>query len=403
LLGRNSVSPEELTAFGCRLAQIHAGLPLADSASRYGTFEFVRRSVLNNITECRAATAGARIGEDVESLRADMANGVTALEWHIRGRSQSAIRECHGDLHCRNVVRHDGRLVAFDCMEFEPAFRWIDVAEEIAFLWMDLRRRGGREHAARFLNAWLETSGDYEACRLLRLYGAHRAVVRAKVAALEAASAGDSGARSQASADHAEYVRLAHSLLDLERPVLILMSGFSGSGKTWLAERLAGLLGAIHLRSDIERKRLSGLAASATSGSALGEGLYTAGVNSQTYGRLLSCATTVLASELSAIVDATFQRKADRADFVRLAHDCGLRVVLIRCLAPDAVLERRIQQRSQRAKDASEGTLDVLKSQRSSYEPIGGEEQLPVIDADTTRSSVVSEVVASLTELLPTP
>ena len=125
---------------------------------------------------------------------------------HVSGR----VRECHGDLHCRNVVRSSGRLVAFDGLEFEPAFRWIDVAEEIAFLFMDLSRRGGGEHANAFVSGYLSECGDYQAMRLLRLYGAHRALVRAKVAALESKSV-RADERKQRASDHQAYVDCARS------------------------------------------------------------------------------------------------------------------------------------------------------------------------------------------------
>jgi uncharacterized protein len=322
--------------------------------------------------------------------------GATIEARHAAGR----VRECHGDLHCRNLVRHNGHIVAFDCLEFEPAFRWIDVAEEIAFLFMDLCSRGGYAHARAFLNAWLASSGDYEAMRLIRLYGAHRALVRAKVAALEAADAKDADTRAQAGETHRRYIDCARSLLRLARPALVLVSGLSGSGKTWLSERLTFRGGAVHIRSDVERKRLSGRSERSSSGSGVGEGLYTPDMNSLTYSRLAECANHALAGGFTAVVDATFQRRADRAMFARLARDAQVPVVLVRCEAPAEVLRQRIVDRASTGKDASEANLQVLNSQQALFEPLSPEEDLRTIYADTTRATVVSDVQSELTASL---
>jgi len=120
-------------------------------------------------------------------MRAGIAARLDAIRAHVAARLENGrVRECHGDLHARNIVRIDGRLVAFDCMEFEPAFRWIDTAEEAAFLLADLDARGYPLHAHAFLTGFLAQSGDYGACRVLDLYKFHHALVRAKVAALTA-------------------------------------------------------------------------------------------------------------------------------------------------------------------------------------------------------------------------
>ncbi len=253
------VEPQELAEFGQYLARLHEGFPAIDEGERCGTLASVSATLRENVAQFESlfaargfkSTAQAAVGSPLLERLTECGSLIEAR--HASGR----VRECHGDLHCRNVVRTDGCLIAFDGLEFEPAFRWIDVAEEIAFLFMDLSRRGARVHANAFVNGYLSEGGDYEAMRLLRLYGAHRALVRAKVAALESEGATTEERERQASA-HRAYIDCARELLASQRPRLILMSGLSGSGKTWLAERLAARIGAIHVRSDVERKRLAG-------------------------------------------------------------------------------------------------------------------------------------------------
>jgi aminoglycoside phosphotransferase family enzyme len=95
--------------------------------------------------------------------------------WVAAGRS----RDCHGDLQAQHVCCVEPVQI-FDCIEFNHRFRFGDVAGEIAFLAMDLERLGRPDLAIRFLNAYLEENGDYEAVPLLDFYRSYRAWVRAK-------------------------------------------------------------------------------------------------------------------------------------------------------------------------------------------------------------------------------
>ncbi len=396
LLVDGRVEPQALSEFGESLARIHNRLPTINAGALYGSLPLVTASLRENVAQVESLSGRAGFAFDRQAVGPAMRERLDAVSALIEARhAGGCIRECHGDLHCRNVVRSAGHLVAFDGLEFEPAFRWIDVAEEIAFLFADLARRGGQVHANAFVNGYLRESGDYEAVRLLRLYGAHRALVRAKVAALESDSATDDARRQQAS-DHRAYLDCARSLLEHQSPMLILMSGLSGSGKTWLAQRLASRIGAIHVRSDVERKRLAGVAASHSSRSGIDQGLYGRKENDSTYRRLASCVTNILGGGFCAIADATFQRRADRALFSGLAADAGVPMILIRCRAPAEVLRARILDRTRKGTDPSEGTLAVLEHQQATFEPIDPGEALKVMDADTTRASIVDEIEHTL-------
>jgi hypothetical protein len=302
-----------------------------------------------------------------------------------RRLGEGLVRECHGDLHSRNIVRRGGRLLAFDCMEFEPAFRWIDVAEEIAFLLADLEAQGFRSAGHAFLCGYLSESGDYESVRLLDLYKAHRALVRAKVAALS---------MEKDTRLYRGYLRTARESLERKTPRLILMSGLSGSGKTWLATRLAPQLNAIHIRSDVERKRQAGLAPTARSGAGPEQGLYSSAATTQVYERLAQAATHVLAGGYTIIVDATFNRREERDRFRSLAANCGVPLQLVRCHAPEATLRKRIQERAARGNDASEADLLVLQWQQQHAAAIDPGEGIEVIDLLTT-----DEVQPSIGEL----
>ena len=378
LLERRRVEPYELEQFGRSLALVHERLPAVPSAALWGRPQHVRQLVLRNAQECAAAAGGFGDGARVEAVRERLEQQLPAAAAGMASRRASGcVRECHGDLHSRNIVRLAGRLSAFDCIEFEPNFRWIDVAEEIALLEVDLAARERPLHAHAFRSGYLSQSGDYGACRLLRLYEAHRALVRAKVAALSAA-----GAAAAAEAWRAEYDRLlgcAQRALEPQSPRLVLTCGLAGSGKTWLARALAPRLDAVHVRSDVERKRLAGLPQLARTHSQAGAGLYSQRLSEQLYARLADIAQQILGGGYSVIIDASFARRAHRALLQQVARHLGLPTTLIYCQAPLAVLRTRIKSRAQERRDPSEADEAVLNWQLQHFESLSPEEDLEVV------------------------
>jgi len=276
-----------------------------------------------------------------------------------------------------------GEPVIFDCLEFSDALRWIDVMNEAAFLFMDLEARGPRGHAWRFLNAYLEKGGDFEGLAVLRFYVVYRALVRAKIAVIrrQQLDAKDLERRGDME-EIAAYVALAHRCAHPAPPVLVLAHGLSGSGKTWYAERLAPLLGAVHVRSDIERKRLYGLRPGDRSGSAVGRGLYTEAAGEATYRRLLEAAEQGLSGGFPVIVDAAFLRKDQRQLFISLAARLGVAVRILAFRVPGVLLEKRLARRAAAADDASEADAAVLEWQKAVLEPLDERESALALTVD---------------------
>jgi hypothetical protein len=389
-----AVDPGELRAFGAALAMRHEQL---DVDARTAACEVVSRTgevLQTNLRELGsvAASAALELGLDAVGSALDrvLLEAIGSLSTRALG---SRIRECHGDLHLSNIVRIGGVLVPFDCLEFDPRLRWIDVADEVAFLYADLWAYGREDLARGFLAGYVETSGDYNLCRVLDLFIAHRALVRAKVLLLR--SLEDAGpVRALSRQRSAGYVAVASAALRRRQGRLVLMSGLSGSGKSWLATRAAAAAGALLVRSDVERKRLAGLKGLADSGSPLEGGIYTPRATGQTYGRLLRCAEDVVVGGRVAIVDATFLRREQREPFARLARECGIECLLVECVAPEAVIEARIRDRQAAGGDPSEAGLDVLGLQRRIAEPVAEAEGIRVLRIDTSLADPLAQTLA---------
>jgi predicted kinase len=291
------------------------------------------------------------------------------------------IRECHGDLHLGNLAWVDDQLLVFDCLEFNPELRWIDIMSEVAFCFMDLMQHGHADWAWLFLNLWLENTGDHAGLALLRYYAVYRAMVRVKVAVLRAgqtAGASHDGALADARA----LLQLATALT---RPLplrLDITHGLSGSGKTTVTHRLMQLPGAIRLRSDVERKRLGGLDALARSGSAVGEQLYAADATRRTYGHLARLAGEILDAGWPVIADATFIARWQRDLLRAQAQSRGVQFHILDFQVPVATLRERIIARSRSGNDASEADLTVLQHQLDSEEPLTADERADSVSID---------------------
>jgi uncharacterized protein len=397
LLEAGGIAPGELETFGRELAAIHARLPVAVATSPWAGSDKVCTLVLGNLTQCAQAAIAFNAVAEIEVLRVPLHSQLDALiDCMAERKATGHVRECHGDLHARNVVRRNSGLLAFDCIEFEAAFRWIDVADEVAFLLSDLNARGCLDQAHAFLAGYLAASGDYQACRPLSVYQAHRALVRAKIAALNAASASEAEVVAL-SAEWGRLIGFAASVLTPRQPRLLLISGLSGAGKTWLARKLTTRLRAIHLRSDVERKRGAGLAPTVRAGSGPGRGLYTPEITLDIYAELLRDAEDVLAGGRDAIVDATFGRRQDRERFSERARCLGVQCFLIACEAPIDVLRRRIAARARTADDASDADQVVLDWQLAHHDALDEMEHVRAIHADTRDPRVVEEAIRQLT------
>ncbi|MBK7952047.1 MAG: AAA family ATPase [Deltaproteobacteria bacterium] len=340
-----------------------------------------------NLAEILGLALEPTLRERIDSLAQWLEASAVELAPFLAARARAGfVRECHGDLHLANVAVIDGRPVLFDCLEFDVALRTIDVLDEVAFAFVDFVAHDRRDLAHRFLNAYLEATGDYAGVAGLHFHALHRALVRAKVALLRARQPGlDAAARARVAADVERHVVAAESQARPPRARLVITCGLAGSGKTTVSGALVEALGAVRIRSDVERKRLAGLEARARSASPIGGGLYDREGSARTYAQLESLARSLLAAAQSVVVDAAFLDRSDRDRFRALAKETGVDFAIALCEAPVEVLRGRIAARLAAGRDASEADAAVLEHQLERYAPPAGEELAAVVPIATDR------------------
>ena len=308
------------------------------------------------------ADQGARLFDPVVCAEVTRASQ-RALDRHRalidKRREDGRVRQCHGDLHLRNIVLIDGTPTLFDAVEFNDEIACIDVLYDLAFLLMDLWRRELPRHANAVFNAYLAETGDLEGLALLPLFLSCRAAIRAKTSATAAGLRADAQ-RVELEELARRYLDMARQLLAPPSPALVAVGGLSGSGKSALSYALAPSLGAVPgavvLRSDEIRKRLCGKDPLER----LGPEGYTADVSRRVYAELAARAAAVVRGGCAAIADAVFAGPADRAAIARAAADAGVPFAGIWLDAPESVL---IARASGRRGDPSDADAAVIRRQ----------------------------------------
>lgn len=386
---RSGLTDARIDEIAVQIAQFHASARHAAVDSRFGTPETVYAPMGQNFEQIRPFLDNDTDETQLDRIQATTEAAFDAVKPLLEKRKASGhIREGHGDMHLANIALIDDRITIFDGIEFNDDFRWIDTANDLAFLLMDLADRKLIGAARRLLNRYLEESGDYEILPLLMFYQGYRAMVRAKIALLGLRPDLSEAERAAAWATYHRYADLAETLLAPRQGMLWLTVGFSGSGKSLAALELVLAQGAIRVRSDAERLR--GFTDPAQR--------YTAEATEQTYGRLLDIACTGIESGWPMVIDATFLKHPLRQRFIDLATRLGLpaHILFIECDAP--TLRRYLSARQASGKDISEADEQVLEMQMQQLDPLTTDEQKISfrLRCDTPFGAQVGEILSGM-------
>lgn len=290
-----------------------------------------------------------------EASRVSLARLAPLLESR---REAGLVRQCHGDLHCGNICVVDGRPTPFDAIEFSENIACIDVFYDLAFLLMDLERRGARPLAGYALNHYLDLSGDYAGVGMLPLLLSLRAGVRAHVSATMAAGA-QGADRDRLTEDARSYLAAALNYLQPPAPTLLAVGGLSGSGKSRMARELAPFLAvpaAAVVRTDALRKQIMGAGLL----DKLGPEGYTPEMTERTYQALYDTCRTIVTAGHAAVADAVFARPEQRDAIERIAREAGVPFRGLWLFTPPHLAAKRIEGRKANVSDA---TVEVLRHQ----------------------------------------
>lgn len=380
------------------LARFHSNLPSIKQTATFGSPEVIGDVVADVINRFSQETPSLEEGKQLQGLKQWMQQEHSKQNQTFADRKhQGFVRECHGDLHLANIVLINDVTTPFDGIEFSERLRWIDVMSDAAFCIMDLRARGRSDFAWRFLNAYLEHTGDYDGMAVLRFYEVYRALVRAKVARIrlnQEHQPEDTSASLQE--EYHRYISVAQTLAHPTPPSIIIMHGLSGSGKSTISQTLLDSLGAIRLRSDIERKRMFGISPDKRSTEKVKTELYGSDTTETLHNHLRDTAQRLLSSGYNVIVDATFLQRRYRDLFRSLAEERQIPFLILDVQSSIATLEERIATRAEQRSDASEADLAVLQEQQRQQEPLGKDEQTVTCSVNSEEPFDPQQVIQAL-------
>jgi len=395
LLSKGLLTPEKVDVLAGHIAHFHTHTDRADKDSEYGEPQIICQPVKENFQQIRTRVKNVSILQSLDKLEEWSRTTSKSLQQLFTARKANGfIRECHGDLHLRNIAWVDDKPLLFDCIEFSPILRWIDVISDVAFLVMDLQDRKQPEMAQRFLNKYLEFTGDYTALPILRYYLTYRAMVRAKIDVIRANQDGiSSSEKSEAEEDFHQYLQLALQYIQPNKPQIIITRGLSASGKSTVSQALLEHIGAIRIRSDVERKRLHGIQPQETENLEIDKGMYSREATERTYTKLTELAGQIIDAGYTVIVDGVFSHSQQRQLFRSLAAKRNVPFTVLECTASIETLRKRITERTGGVSDAN---LAVLESQFAKWKPLQDHELDNTLTIDTQNPVDIKSLVKQI-------
>ncbi|MFM7427586.1 MAG: AAA family ATPase [Elainella sp.] len=377
LFERGELTPERVQELAQTIAEFHRHTTTNDYIRSFGEVAQIRQAFDENFEQTAQYIGGPQTQQQFDDTQAYCDQFFSEQQALFQQRVQEdRIRECHGDIHLRNIAYWHNRFLLFDCIEFNESFRFVDVMFDVAYIVMDLEARQRPDLSTLFLNAYAEQTGDWAGLQVLPIYVSRQTYVRAKVTSFLLNDPGVPEAEKQVASDTAAlYYRLAWQFSQFRKGRLILMAGLSGSGKSTTAKQLALQLNAIHIRSDAVRKHLGGIGLHERGGA----DLYTPEMTQKTYGRLLELGLALANQGYPVILDAKYDRQELRQAVIEQAEAQGLPLQILHCDAPREILHQRLLQRQG---DIADATADLLAHQ--SFEPFSETEQPYTKTLDTT-------------------
>ena len=369
MLNQETISKSLIDAIAKKVSGFHQKAQSNDLISGYGSTAHIRKNITENFIQTEKYVGHVVPLAQYQTIQ-DFSLGFIENndELFIKRMTNQYIRDCHGDLHAQHICFGDDVYIV-DCIEFNDRFRFCDTASESAFLTMDLEHNGQAMLGDHFFRQYTSYCQDIDAYDLLRFYKCYRACVRAKVACFKSV---DSmvGETEKEKAHYAaqQYFDLALTY-SLGKPIVIVMLGLTGSGKTTFATALSKHIGASYISSDITRKQLAGVPKNVHCYGQTNTGIYSPDYNRKTYNSVLSQATEALEKEIPAVLDAAFLRHSERQQAKAMAEKHGAKLLFVECRLDRKLTKDRLEHRMSQ-ESVSDGTWEIYQMQEQWYEPI---------------------------------
>lgn len=379
MLAQGMLTVRHMDVLAETVAEFHENHATRSQDSDFGHPDCIRKAWEDNFRQIRQWNSPEACRDRLDAVEGWTVETHEALrERFVERKKAGFIRECHGDLHLKNLAWMAERPLVFDCIEFDPFLRWIDVMNDCAFLAMDLEFQGSFPLSQRFLDGYVERTGDFEGLSLLRFYKVYRAMVRAKVRLIRARQ--EKGGQEGAMQEFCRYIGYAFASTEPVPTGIILTFGVSASGKSRIARSLTQILPVFRIRSDVERKRLVGIDRREDASAGFSEGIYSLDATRRTYDRLLMLCERVLDAGYGVVVDAAFLRFEERERFRRLAVEKGVPLAIVKPVASVDRLRYRIRTRSKGVSDAGP---EILEHQLQTMERLTDVEREHAFSWDT--------------------
>ncbi len=387
MLQHEMVTKEHIRLINDILVDFYITQALCQQAETYGSLDAVKQNIVENFDqteEMKDVTVSTDQFEYIQKKNNEFfKKNASIFEKRI---DQKKICDCHGDLHSGNIVINDD-ICIFDCIEFNKRFRYIDVASDIGFLAMDLDMMNHPFLSSFLINDYVSKSNDSDLFEVLNFYKSYRAYVRGKVLGFQLNDDQISEEKRNEIINTAQryfilskyYAELFSLPLYQKKPIIFIVSGLTGTGKSTLASKLSVDYHAVTLNTDIIRKKLAGIDKFERHHDEFDTGLYAPDRVAKTYDTMLQHAEDILKKGSNVVLDATFQQRSYRNKAQLIARNQNAIYLAIECVCPEPVAKRWLEERLKK-ETVSDGRWEIYQQQKKSFESFTDDEFHIIID-----------------------
>lgn len=399
LLARHVVGETEINRVISRLHRFYESQTPAPQIEEWGKPEKLKISTDENFAQVEPC-----VGKTISQVAFDAIRHFTNNFYCTNNRlfreriRQRRIRDCHGDLHLDHIHLTPHATTIFDCIEFNDRFRFIDIANDLAFLAMDFDFEREHELGDLFLRDAAREFNDPGILNLADFYKCYRAIVRGKVESIQAIAEDPTPRENHANrAMRYFHVALRYAVVGSEPLVLVVM-GRIATGKSAVAKQLARELDWPVFSSDEIRKTLAGLPLNVRTPPKVHDKLYSERMTDQTYYKLLQNGLAALAIDNGVVLDATFSSRRQRENLRKECARVSIRLRMIELQAHPKEIKRRLKARERTVGQVSDARLEDFEKLTANYDAPSEVAELIGVSTAGSALDTVKVVLLSLAE-----